>query len=198
MATKGEGTKKHILRATARLLDKTTDVDALSIRTIARAAGVSPAAINYYFVSKEKLLIDAVNAAQKRALDDWSALNKTLDVPPEIKLRILCKDMGRFYAEHRTAALLSLNKDLFLGWDSPSRARFRQTFLVPVLKSINKEKSEQDLLFISGIMIDTFDLTFLRSVSRRDGAIPDFSNQKERDGFIDRLIDCAMWLYMKD
>lgn len=70
-ARKGEGDRlrEEILRATERLLIKTGDQEAVSIRAIAQAVGVTPPSIYLHFADKDALL-EAVCARYFEALHD--------------------------------------------------------------------------------------------------------------------------------
>lgn len=55
----GERLREEILDATERLLIETSDADAVSIRAIAEAVGVTPPSIYMHFASKEELVLQA-------------------------------------------------------------------------------------------------------------------------------------------
>jgi len=55
----GELLREDILRATERLLLKTKDADAVSIRAVAVAVGVTPPSIYIHFAHKEALILEA-------------------------------------------------------------------------------------------------------------------------------------------
>src|SRR5258707_11398891 len=63
----GDTTKAKILEAAFRRL-ATEGYAALSVREIARDAGVNHALINYHFRSKDQLVIEVLDAANRRLL----------------------------------------------------------------------------------------------------------------------------------
>lgn len=69
MSAKDPSTKQRIKLATIDLIGR-YGIQSLTIRKIAKEAGVNSAAINYYFGSKEKL----VDEAMKQTLDEMSGL----------------------------------------------------------------------------------------------------------------------------
>ena len=66
-------TKARILEAAFRRL-ATEGYAALSVREIARDAGVNHALINYHFRTKDQLVIDVLDAANQRLLERQSAM----------------------------------------------------------------------------------------------------------------------------
>jgi len=100
-ARKGEGERlrEEILRATERLLIRTGDQDAVSIRAIAEAVGVTPPSIYLHFADKAELIF-AVCAEHFLALDEAieSAAAGATDPLHELRLRGLA--YVRFGIEH--------------------------------------------------------------------------------------------------
>lgn len=95
----GERLREEILAATERLLIKTGDQEAVSIRAIAQAVGVTPPSIYLHFADKLELIF-AVCARHFAAMDDaieQSAADAT-DALDELRLRGLA--YVRFGLEH--------------------------------------------------------------------------------------------------
>jgi AcrR family transcriptional regulator len=100
-ARKGEGDRlrEEILDATERLLIRTGDQEAVSIRAIAKSVGVTPPSIYLHFADKAELIF-AVCAQHFVALDEaieTAALGAT-DAVDELRLR--GKAYVRFGIEH--------------------------------------------------------------------------------------------------
>jgi AcrR family transcriptional regulator len=89
-ARKGEGERlrDEILRATERLLIQTGDQQAVSVRAIAEAVGVTPPSIYLHFADKSELIF-AVCAQHVLALDEAieSAATGAADAMDELRLR---------------------------------------------------------------------------------------------------------------
>jgi len=90
--------REHILDRTIYLTGKmgTTDV---SVRAIAREAGVNVAAVNYYFSSKEQMLAQMAD----RFLNGFEGVMALLDhpqVPPEDRLRSWAAEVMRYVSEY--------------------------------------------------------------------------------------------------
>lgn len=69
---KSAATRRHIFERTIDLVNE-QGTDALTVRTIAEAAGVSPALIIQYFGSKDRLLVDVFEHANADVLDKLKA-----------------------------------------------------------------------------------------------------------------------------
>ena len=68
-----EERRSELLACAMRLFDE-EGYDNVSVRAVARAAGVAPALAYHYFDSKEKLFDEAVRAYARRCADGFIAL----------------------------------------------------------------------------------------------------------------------------
>ena len=100
-ARKGEGDRlrEEILAATERLLIRTGDQEAVSIRAIAKAVGVTPPSIYLHFADKAELIF-AVCAQHFVALDEAIETAALAATDPIDELRLRGKAYVRFGVEH--------------------------------------------------------------------------------------------------
>ena len=100
-ARKGEGDRlrEEILQATERLLIRTGDQEAVSIRAIAKAVGVTPPSIYLHFADKAELIF-AVCAQHFVALDEAIESAAVGAADPIDELRLRGKAYVRFGVEH--------------------------------------------------------------------------------------------------
>jgi AcrR family transcriptional regulator len=100
-ARKGEGERLRddILRATERLLIKTGDQEAVSVRAIAREVGVTPPSIYLHFADKTELIF-AVCAQHFEALDAAIEAAAVGAADPLDELRLRGKAYVRFGLDH--------------------------------------------------------------------------------------------------
>lgn len=100
-ARKGEGERlrEDILRATERLLIKTGDQEAVSVRAIAREVGVTPPSIYLHFADKAELIF-AVCAQHFAALDEAIEAAAVGATDPMDELRLRGKAYVRFGLDH--------------------------------------------------------------------------------------------------
>ncbi len=91
-------TRDHILDRTIYLIGRkgTTDV---SVREIAREAGVNVAAVNYYFSSKDQMFSQMADRFLA-GFDEVMALLETPGVPPAKRLRRWCGEVMRQLADY--------------------------------------------------------------------------------------------------
>jgi AcrR family transcriptional regulator len=151
--------RDHILDRSIYLMGKrgTTDV---TVREIAREAGVNVAAVNYYFSSKEQML-SQMGDRFLRGLKELMDLLEQPGKPPEARLRLWASEVMRYLAEypgvlalmeHHSAAapLDSFGKALrtgmqravrqlkttlreIVGSEDPNRLAFKLTLLISTL-----------------------------------------------------------------
>jgi AcrR family transcriptional regulator len=75
---RGADTQKRIVDAAITCIEK-EGLHGVTIRGIARVAGVNSAAISYYFRSKDKLIEEALKTTLANAFEDWEVLLRSTD-----------------------------------------------------------------------------------------------------------------------
>jgi AcrR family transcriptional regulator len=150
---RGEGSKlrEQLLRATTEILSEVGDANAVSVRAIARRAGVSPTALYLQFPDRDALVTAAVDGGFE-AFN--AALTEGAAVAGEPHERLLA--MGRSYLEFSVrqpalyAILFSTRRPLL---DNPRTARDRAfDGLIAVLRerdpSLDAENARQVALVV--------------------------------------------------
>lgn len=100
--------RQEILAAAFRLFAEkgyaaTTNAD------IARAAGVTPPALYYYFPSKADLFKAAISDRKSAIFPEFSQMaDQVLDSPPDVVLPMVIQAMVTFMADERTQALVRI------------------------------------------------------------------------------------------
>ena len=74
-----EERRSELLACAMRLFDE-EGYDNVSVRAVARAAGVAPALAYHYFDSKEKLFDEAVRAYARRCADGFIAVDRAVEL----------------------------------------------------------------------------------------------------------------------
>ena len=104
------------MRATERLLIQTGDQEAVSIRAIAEAVGVTPPSIYLHFADKAELIF-AVCAQHFVALDEAIETAATAADDPMHELRLRCGAYVRFGLDHpEQYRILFMSKP----WETPA------------------------------------------------------------------------------
>jgi AcrR family transcriptional regulator len=70
MSNEGASAQGKIIEATIECIER-EGIQAVTIRKIAKLAGVNSAAINYYFRSKEKLVEEVMRSTVENVFEDW-------------------------------------------------------------------------------------------------------------------------------
>lgn len=135
---------------------------------IAKAAGVTPAALYYYFPSKEELFKAAITERRGALLPAVEQLDGALlDLPPQVVLPTFLQKMVQFTADERTQAVLRIV--LAEGPRNPEVARIYQEqavgavthFLQPYLThqmergAIRRIPPELLMMFLAGPLLAT-------------------------------------------
>lgn len=120
----GETRGRILDAAFRRLVDQ--GYAALSVREIARDAGVNHALINYHFRSKEQLVIDVLDAVNQRLLDRQATMYRSGSGFAE-----KWANARRFYADDLASGFVRLQAELWAA--SLSNATLRESFLPRLL-----------------------------------------------------------------
>lgn len=118
-------TRERILDATFRRL-VSEGYAALSVREIARDAGVNHALINYHFRSKDQLVIDVLDAVNQRLLSRQAAMYETAG-----GFEQKWADARRFYEDDLASGFVRLQAELWAA--SLSNPGLREKFLPRLL-----------------------------------------------------------------
>jgi AcrR family transcriptional regulator len=194
MNTRGSETREKIVNATLRLINADADIQNLSVRQIAKLAGVSFSTINYHFLSKDSLIIDSINASINKVIYRWIELNKQLDMEPHKKLRLLMQNTGEYYARHPNTMRTSLLQHFSTLQQSNSNLYyFIDAALIPVLIEIAPEKSRLDIERTVEMVFLSFPQAFLHFMSHPERSSINFFVKEEREAYFERFVDILLF-----
>jgi AcrR family transcriptional regulator len=194
MSEKGMKAREAVLWAAAELLEKSDEGADFQIRDVAKLAGVSLGVPNYYFGSKENLIKEAMAIRSSKAIDRWFAINSNLTIGAEDKIRMVSKNVGKYYASHPKICRIRLTSTLFLNDEDPFRNKYRHSILLPLSREFAPHKSEEYREMILSLLSDSLDLTFLRALAGTHDVGFDYFDDASRDRHIDKLVDLALVL----
>jgi len=166
------------------------DINRVTIRDIAQAAGVGVGLINYHFQSKDKLVRECVQILIGNVISTFPAMAVNIDLPPGDKLRFLLKSTARFLVNNPGISRVSILSDLMEPSERNNSAQTLEVYL-PLFKAVlGHDKSEAKVRSIARALLGAVQVAFLHSagVNPRIGGL-DFFNETERDNFIDTLVD---------
>jgi AcrR family transcriptional regulator len=187
-------TRERILQAATGLLFKTTP-EKITSRSLAQAAGVNVAAINYHFRSKEKLIDEAVEAATAAAFQKGMAVLLNSGAPPRSRLSAFLTGYAfgliEFPGLTRTAfasIFLRESKSHPYGKYTREMVAGIGKVLGEVSHSADAAANRQKALIILGSII----FPFLISTTAREAEIIDYGNLKARNAFIESVLDLVV------
>ncbi len=133
-----ETKKEKILDAALRLIVKHGSAN-ITIREVAKEAGVNIAAINYYFSSKEQMLLEMEKLFRDNFDEAFTTLDRD-DIFGEEKL-LVWLNSALAYAVHYPGIFILLREKLVLGVDNPENAAMaaQLMFRVGQLRSLFNE-----------------------------------------------------------
>jgi AcrR family transcriptional regulator len=190
-AVPSPGVREHILDRTIYLMGTlgTTDV---SVRAIAREAGVNVAAVNYYFTSKEQMLEQMADRFLK-GFTEVMRLLETPGLPPEERLRLWAAEVMRYLAEYPGVLALmerQIGAEPLDAFGLALRGAVQQAMrqMKATLREMVGEGDEQRLAFKLTLLISALAGPFPRQLDRgpeRRG----FRAPAKRARFLDLLLE---------
>lgn len=104
--------KRHLVETTIELLNEVYDVDELTVRKIAAEAYVATGLINYYYDSKEDLVIEAIDKLIAESTKSKNNRLYDLRLSPRERLRFFLKDLSDLIKEYKQYSKLTLNQQI--------------------------------------------------------------------------------------
>ena len=190
MKSKSEDTKQKIINATLELLKEAGNIEEVSVRKIVQKAGIKGVGIiNYHFGTKDKLISEAVRYDTNIIINRWDAIYETMKMPPIEKLKIMLKGTGDLIDSNPLFGKISMIHDYMNPAVDDNTARSIEKYMMIFREIYGDNKSEEEIWIIAHTLLSGAQLAFIRSnvVSKKLGT--DFYNKKDRDEFLEKLID---------
>jgi AcrR family transcriptional regulator len=106
-------TRERIIEAGIQLMLETGDLRKVTMRDIAKRAGVGLGLINYHFQSKDELMRLAIRVFMNRVIGDWARTGADpRSSDPEAGLRAKLSEVCEFLAAHPRISRISILFDL--------------------------------------------------------------------------------------
>ncbi len=188
--SKTENTKQKIIAATLELMREAGNIDEVSVRKIVQKAGIKGVGIiNYHFGTKDKLISDAVRYDTNKIIDQWDTIYETMKMPPIDKLKIMLKGTGDLIDSNPLFGRISMIHDYLNPAVDDNTSRSIEKYMMIFREIYGDKKSEEEIWIIAHTILSGSQLAFIRSdvVSKVLGT--DFYNKKQRDEFLEKLID---------
>jgi AcrR family transcriptional regulator len=178
--------RERILKATLQLL-KSGGAEAVTVRRVAKKAGVGVGLINYHFGSKDDLLFEAVNSIVGDAAALWYQPFAYPDLEAETRLRQLFRESVKWVGDYPQYFKLAVRHELLEGsFEVPQ-------LILPLLREIfGGEKKELELRLLAFSLIVTLQMALLRpeAFGRYSGV--DVFDEDQRAVTMDILVNQAL------
>ena len=176
-------TKSRIFQAVMELLDETDDIEAITMREIAKRANVSLGLINYYFTSKDELLISSLSDRIIKMYEDLLAKSRESPKDAVEKFVAMLTDFADYMFEYEMITRKMVEYVLTKGNMETA------SFCLPFLREIFGKEADEITLRIKAFRIITIlQSVFMRSYDFKDYTGIDFADKEQRDEFVRKTI----------
>lgn len=177
--------KEKILHAAIELVTSEEPIESITIRQIAKKAGVNAALINYYYQSKENLLNQVVEIMMGNIVDRmFESENAANDAATRLKDFMV--NSAVFGFKCYKLCKIAVAAELKQGCRNTCR------MAMPLLKEIFKNKNESELKIIALQLFIPFHNIFLNPEIYSDYLDTDFFDEQQRNHKINQMIDSIL------
>lgn len=175
--------RAKLLETVKGLLVQTQEPESLTSRSIAQAAGVNPAAINYCFGGKDALLAEAANSLVADAADAWLRRQTPAHAPLN-QLRDMLWDLSELMLRYSSFTRQTLPSVLLSGDMTAPR------YILPLIRAhFGAARSERACRVLSYELISFTALAFLNEKAFCDYTGLDLSDAQGRRRFYEMQFD---------
>lgn len=189
MTKKELDTKDKIIDATIKLIREEMDVNKITVRGIAREAGVTKSVINYHFDSKDSLIHLAVQSYIGTVISQGDEKLIKIDLKPEERLRIRFKQAAAFLASNPGVSRVSILSDLKNANEKDNSSQSLHSIFTQLKDIYGGQKDDVDLKIKAQQMLASLQEVFLRADVFNEQTGIDYYNEKERNSLVDIIID---------
>ncbi|NPD87742.1 MAG: TetR/AcrR family transcriptional regulator [Asgard group archaeon] len=185
-----ENTKKKIIDATLELLREAGNTNEVSVRKIVQKAGIKGVGIiNYHFRTKDKLISEAIRYDTNMIIDRWDAIYETMKMPSIDKLKIMLKGTGDLIDTNPLFGRISMIHDYLNPAVDDNTSRSIDKYMMIFREIYGDNKPEEEIMIIAHTLLSSAQLAFIRSDVIQKTTGYDFYDKKQRDEFLEILID---------
>jgi len=184
-----EAVKERILQAAMELLKSEGDVPGVSMRKIARRAGVAVSMINYHYQTKDNLMAKAVDRYITAVITASSGEGGQADQDTVEGMRTNLKHAVDFIARNPGIARVSIFQDLEKASPVDNSSRIVSSVLKSLRKIYGRRRSETELKLLAFMQVAAIQQIFLRAEVFLQTTGLDFFIDPDRDRIADMIID---------
>lgn len=181
--------REKIIAAAIELIEQYGDAARITVRDIAAKAGVGVGLINYHFQTKENLISHCVQRIISVVISNFEPLYKSLEMKPVDKLRHLVKSTGAFLAAKPGISRISIVNDLVSGNLDDNSSQTGRAYFPVIKEACGEGKTDKEVAVLLHMLISSIQIAFLRKDMIRETMDIDFYDTKQRDAFVDMIID---------
>lgn len=176
--------RERIIQATIDLLNEGTEVENLTVRTVAQRATVGVGLINYHFHSRDNLLSIAIGSLMAKMAIDLREEEPVNVGSPTKRIRKMLKTLYSFGEKHEKLIQFLLTHGIING-DMDAAL-----YLVPMLKEVfGMQKDEIQLRILAMQILLPIQVASINPTAFHHFTGIDLHNIKHREDYIDTLID---------
>lgn len=184
MESKEQDARARMIKAATDILGEGADVETITVRQIAKRAGVGVGTVNYHFTSKDNLLGVAVGQIMAEKINDFLKPETNPGMAPADRLKTMLKEVCRVAAANKKLARFMLAQILANGNFAPA------LYLMPFLKELYQgSKDELELRVIALQIIQPIQFAGMSPEAFLMYSGVDFYNETARGRMIDSLVD---------
>jgi len=183
--------RQSIIDAAKAILDEEDDIEKITVRQIAKRAGVGTGLINYHFKSKDNLLSIAVGDVMSKTISGFLQGNLQHDLDPVSKLKALMKELYIVAGDKEKLIRFLLTREIMEGnMQTP-------LYLIPLLRDIfGTSKNDMQLRIIALQILSPIQVTALNCSAFLMYSGINLNDRDQRSCFIDMLIDNLLYKTM--
>ncbi|MBW8382360.1 MAG: TetR/AcrR family transcriptional regulator [Youngiibacter sp.] len=180
--------REKIIDTTIQMIRKYGDTGMITVREIASIAGVGVGLINYHFQTKENLINLCIMELIGQSVSELQSFSQNAEMKAIDKLSMLCKGIASFMAINEGLSRISITNDLVSPNVNDNIAQLIN-MLLPIAKEIfGDKKYERELRILLHMLISSISVGFLRNSVISETFGIDFSDNEQRDNFVEYCI----------
>lgn len=186
----GQHAKEAIVETVISMLKDGAKAKELTVREIAKKAGVGVGLINYHFQTKENLIDIAVQRHADNIIDMVPELLDKLEGTAKQKLISFTKLMLNYLANNPSAARITILRDMSSAHTADNTERILDAIEPLILQITGDDRYWTRLL--SGIFCYTFQSAFLRADVIKESTGFDFFDDEQRSRYVEDTIETVL------
>ena len=175
--------KERILQAAATLLSEHLDTDRITVRDVAREAGVGVGLINYHFRSREELLSQAIGGVMAGIAKDPAQWRNLPGETPAARLADMLKELYDYAAPYEKLIRFVLLQGIQRGETDAF------LYMVPLLREALPGKEEFALRIIATQILWPLQAASINPEAFRAFSGVDLRDKAQRGRHIDTLVE---------